>query len=106
MVITEKIYKEGFLDGMRYSGGLLADVPDSDLILNHSCLTAIYQNFKERRYFDGEGSDLEKMHSFFRRAITDANEAWDRVRELEELLLIANREKEMRLNKEYEFDGK
>jgi hypothetical protein len=93
MIITERIYREGFLDGMRYSGRLIEDVADEDLVLNPVCVADIAKYFNKRHYFEEGSSDMEKFHTFMRNMVLDVNRLYDENIELKRLLAIANNDK-------------
>lgn len=77
-------YTDGFLDGMRYSGHLLADVEDVHLNLTDECKHAIQDAYVKRNYLlSGRGA---KMHSFITRLITDTRQLEEENARLRSLL--------------------
>lgn len=93
MITIERIYRDGFLDGMRYSGHLLADVPDEDLTITHTCETAILQELRKRSYFMEEEDAAVKRHKFIRKMVTDYQELHDAHERLKEYVITVDNAK-------------
>jgi len=91
MTSREKLYKRGFLDGMRYSGHLLDDVPDEDLELSPYLQRTIMESYFERDNLDGEVPRVEKLHAIFRDLVLDNNRQYEDIEELRRLLGEANK---------------
>lgn len=81
---TEDIYKDGYLDGMRYSGTLLIDVADDNLVLSDKLKREIQNDYDKRQY------DELKRNLFIKRAVEDVNRLYKENEDLRKLLREAN----------------
>lgn len=99
MLTEEKIYREGFLDGMRNSGKLVVDVPDHELHLSHDWKVAIIDAFKARNYTQKKAEGIKIMHEMITNFVSENSELTARVHELEQLLQTCNRAREEDLSK-------
>jgi hypothetical protein len=93
MMTFERIYREGYLDGMRHCGFLLEDVSDEELTLGAPLLVDITGGMRLRGYSKEGDSDIEKLHAFYRRLILDVNRQYEEINELRDLLDESNRER-------------
>lgn len=64
------LYKEGFLEGMRYCGWLLSDVPNEKLQINEELQEAIDTTFSQSKYALGN----QAIHKALSEAIIQAEE--------------------------------
>ena len=79
-------YREGFFDGMRYSGGLLEDIPDKEITPSHDCITYMNTKYEERT------GSTDSEYRFIKRLVEDADRLYDENAKLRELLAIARQE--------------
>lgn len=64
------LYREGFLEGMRYCGWLLSDVPNEQLQINEELQNAIDTTFNQSPYALGN----QNLHKTLSEAIIEAEE--------------------------------
>lgn len=77
------IYRDGFLEGMRYSGHLLSDVENEDLTLSNYLENVINKTYL-LKYKGVERS--KKLHQFVSKLILDCDNLYDENQKLKELL--------------------
>lgn len=73
------LYKEGFLEGMRYCGWLLSDVPNESLQINEELESAIDTTFNQSKYALGN----QNLHKALSEAIIEAEELRVALRQME-----------------------
>ena len=81
----KEIYTDGFLEGMRYSGHLLHDVPNEDLSLTNECKNYISKTYRENHFLTYETSS-RKRYSFIKRLVEDCDRLYEENQELKSRL--------------------
>jgi hypothetical protein len=99
----EKIYREGFYDGMRNSGKLAVDVGDDEVQLSHDWKIALRKCYEARNYEEGK-SPIAIYHKWYSDLADDYACLQKELTTLQELLKVCNELREVEINNS--VDGK